>query len=825
MNLPNDRAIYQSVLLSLVLPWLIHSTLPAAELPRVLLSGWKIELVRSEPELVTPVGCRFDQRGRLFVVECHTHFPPDHYQGPKSDRIYLFQDTNGDGTLDSQKLFFEGGKATMGIAISDDGWIYLVTRSEIKRIRDRDGDDKAEQEEVLIRQETTADYPHNGLSSIVFDSDGWLYFGQGENFGQPYKLIGPKDSIQEGGGEGGNLFRCRKDGSQLERVATGFWNPFGTCFDRAGRLWTVENDPDARPPCRLIHVVESGDYGFQFRFGRAGTHPLLAWNGELPGTLPMAAGTGEAPCAVMPVGDHLWVTSWGDNRLERFSLIKEGATWRGSFEPIVQGDVTFRPVDMATAPDGSIYVTDWVDRSYPVHSKGRLWRLVPPAGTSTFDRLPDRSTEPWAAISLSKKDQSANLLWEATRSDDLFVVQQAIATIANQKLHVNYKPANEEKEMLAWLQAWRWSELCDVSNVKADSRRARLSEGLRSSFDSVRRLCIRYAAETGDKALLEPLQGNLARDLLSTLEFKETIAAISYLETGSASPKARDPQREKYLLGILSDKSKSSNLRALALSAMPSETKEIAIADLMDFIKSTPSEEMQKEAILFLGARPSSESLDALLELGKDQALPLNLRALAISAMGRKIGSIEPALIRLRDESTAENPIRKEIERVLNTAHPSPKLPEPTNTDAWMELVGTGGDPVSGQRVWLRSVCINCHSYQGRGSLLGPELSTLKGSTTRRRLLESILEPSREIGPLYSTWRVLTAEGRVLVGAKLNGGGVGTNLKYLAADGSTFELKLSEIVEQQPSSLSIMPADTYQGLSIDELRDLLAFLE
>ncbi|MBU6175475.1 MAG: hypothetical protein KGQ60_16830, partial [Planctomycetes bacterium] len=99
MNLPKYRAIYQSVLLGLALPWLIHSTLPAVELPRVLLSGWKIELVRSEPELVTPVGCRFDKRGRLFVVESHTHFPPDNYQGPKSDRIYLFQDTNGDGTL------------------------------------------------------------------------------------------------------------------------------------------------------------------------------------------------------------------------------------------------------------------------------------------------------------------------------------------------------------------------------------------------------------------------------------------------------------------------------------------------------------------------------------------------------------------------------------------------------------------------------------------------------------------------------------------------------------------------------------------------------
>ncbi len=155
-----------------------------------MVEGWKLELVRAEPELVTPVGCRFDSQGRLFVVECHTHFPPDAYPGPKVDRIYRFEDSDGNGSLDKQTLFYEGGVATMGVATWKDGWLYVVTRSRIDRIRDADGDGRAEQQESLIRLETTADYPHNGLSSIAFGPDGWLYFGQGENFGQPYRLIG-----------------------------------------------------------------------------------------------------------------------------------------------------------------------------------------------------------------------------------------------------------------------------------------------------------------------------------------------------------------------------------------------------------------------------------------------------------------------------------------------------------------------------------------------------------------------------------------------------------------------------------------------------------
>ena len=49
------------------------------------------------------------------------------------------------------------------------------------------------------------------------------------------------------------------DGKKLRRVATGFWNPFGAGRDIFGRLFAVDNDPDAMPPCRMVHVVEGGE--------------------------------------------------------------------------------------------------------------------------------------------------------------------------------------------------------------------------------------------------------------------------------------------------------------------------------------------------------------------------------------------------------------------------------------------------------------------------------------------------------------------------------------------------------------------------------------
>ncbi|MFN8738846.1 MAG: PVC-type heme-binding CxxCH protein [Pirellula sp.] len=783
-----------------------------ADPPRSLIDRWKIESVRTEPDLVTPVGCCFDDYGRVFVIESHTHFPPDNYDGPKVDRIYLFTDSDHDGSFDKQTLFFEGGVATMGLAC-EQGSLYVVSRSKLCRLRDTNDDGKADEADDILTLETSANYPHNGLSSIVVGPDKKLYIGQGENFGAPYRLIG-KDSEQRGSGEGGNIFSCKLDGSELRRYATGLWNPFGLCFDARGDLWTVDNDPDSRPPCRLIRVTESGDYGFQFRFGRAGTNPLIAWNGELPGTLGMEAGTGEAPCAVLPYQGKLLVTSWGENRLEFFSADDPKELDRINLKVAIQGDTMFRPVGLAAAPNGSFLMTDWVDRSYSVHSKGRLWRVTPPESSGLENNAVGK---PRVFTDIAAPGRSPN--WEAKQQS-----QSRILALSQRADVFDMSPPVEKEELGRWLLACRWREWHEPNVDHSQKKRIRINAAMQHADRDIRRLAVRLAAETEDRSFINALTDSLNRSELDEFEFSETVAAISYLES------LNDPSKEvglrvARLAATIESQSASDAIKAMAIRFLPANSDKPDTKVLGTLIQKSANREIQKQSILLLTTRRTDDATSTLLEVVKNKTLEDGVRALSMAGLSARKSSIEPELQSVSSTMKDASKLHAEWTRVMNATAVTPGLPHSQDFNAWWSQVGMGGDPDAGQRVFLRSVCATCHAYAGRGSSLGPDLSTLKGTASRKKILESILYPAKEIGPLYLPWKILTTDGRSLVGVKLNAGGVGTNLRYLAADGTTFELKLEDIEAQEPNSKSIMPEDAYKSFTLEELRDLLSLLE
>jgi putative membrane-bound dehydrogenase-like protein len=432
---------------------------PSADAPRAADPRLEVVCFARSPDIRHPISLDFDGQGRLLVIESHTHFRPQQYDGPKHDRIRVIEDTDGDGRADRYSTFFEGTDFTMDLAVHPDGSVYVATRDRILRLDDRNRDGVADGSFEIVRLETKSQYPHNGLSGLAFDYYGNLVFGMGENEGAKYQLSGTEVETFEDEGEGGNIFTCWPYGHRLRRIATGFWNPFGVTIDIFGRIWAVDNDPDAMPPCRLLHIVGGGDYGYQYRYGRSGRHPFQAWNGQLPGTLPMASGTGEAPCEVVSYESdglpeeylgNLLVTSWADHRVERYKVAPRGASYSAERQPFVQGGSEFRPVGLAIAPDGSLFISDWVRSDYNLHNQGVIWQVRPRAESRVGqarghplgrERRPtdsaeallcrDRRTREAAARRLvAKGDTSISVLRDRLHNDDVRVRATAVAALA-----------------------------------------------------------------------------------------------------------------------------------------------------------------------------------------------------------------------------------------------------------------------------------------------------------------------------------------------------------------------------------------------------------
>ena len=119
--------------------------------------------------------------------------------------------------------------------------------------------------------------------------------------------------------------------------------------------------------------------------------------------------------------------------------------------------------------------------------------------------------------------------------------------------------------------------------------------------------------------------------------------------------------------------------------------------------------------------------------------------------------------------------------------------------------------------------CGECHQVAGRGARIGPDLSGLGETATPDRLLQSILEPSREIAPQFTVWRVERRDGTSVEGM-LEADRDDVQI-YRQADGRTISVPTREVEARSPLTTSLMPQDLSRLMTEQELRDLLAYLQ
>lgn len=364
----------------------------------LLPTGYRMEPVVADPDVIMPSALEWDGNGRMYVVEMRTYMLDadgrDKYE-PIS-RISRWEDTNADGTYDKHTVFVDN-LVLPRMVLPLDGDAILTNETETNDVvkwTDTNGDGVADTRELWY---TGVGRPGSNLehqqSGFVWGLDNWIY--------STY-----------------NAFRFRWTPDGIIREATGAnGGQWGLSQDADGKMWFVDAGGE-RGPMNFQVPIHYGSFtvpdqfepGFDVVWPAPGIgdmqggmnrirQPLMNLNHFTATTGPEIVQAHRMPEDLQ--GDLLFTEPVG--RLIRHARIvkEEGLTQLRNAYPgtefLLGTDPLFRPVNIKGGPDGALYIADmyqgiiqesqWTPRGSYLRAKieqyqldkinqyGRIWRL------------------------------------------------------------------------------------------------------------------------------------------------------------------------------------------------------------------------------------------------------------------------------------------------------------------------------------------------------------------------------------------------------------------------------------------------------------------
>ena len=358
--------------------------------------GYHLEVVACEPQIAEPAALAWDGNGRMYVAEMRTYMQDIDGTGElaPASRISLLDDTDGDGRVDRHTVFVDGlVLPRMILPLQDSVLVRETGTLDLHEYRDTDGDGVADEKALVFAGGPRGGNLEHQPSGLDWNVDNLLYVTYTD---RRYRYRDGKISalpLPAGDGQWGMTHddwgQCYYSRAGGEVVAANFQQnlQYGK-LDLPGQLepgfdecWPIDAIPDVQGGPDRIRADNTLNHF-------TGCCGQVVYRGDrLPAEL---YGNLFVP---EPVGRLVRRAIVADDRGKR---VLRNAHPGAEF--LRTKDANFRPVNMYTAPDGTLYIVDmyrgiiqegnWVQKGSYLRGvvqqygldrnigRGRIYRLV-----------------------------------------------------------------------------------------------------------------------------------------------------------------------------------------------------------------------------------------------------------------------------------------------------------------------------------------------------------------------------------------------------------------------------------------------------------------
>lgn len=797
-------------------------------------SDLSVELVAAEPLVSSPCALAFDGPHRLYVAE-NNGYPSD---GSGLGNIVLLEDTDKDGVMDQRTVYASGLAFPNGV-LPFRGGLLVTASPDLLFLKDTDGDGKADQREVWITGFDTTKSTQLRVNKPMLGPDGWIYLAAGLVGGELTRPTHPKEPAFKMTGD----IRIHPDSREVRHA--GGKSQYGQTFDNEGRRFICMNripvqhvvlQPEwlgANPRLAFAETVQDCNprlvkSGFAGDKGGVRLHPVssnITTADSHTGSFSAACGVHIFQGTGLPKRYQHAVFSCDPtgNLVHADLLTPDGASFHADplladHEPVASTDDWFRPVFLTTGPDGCLYIADMY-RSTIEHpdylpeevrkrtdfvtgrDRGRIWR-VRSSGRPSPEPINHSS-------SASKVGTAFATLARGAASRERLEIPR-LASLAREGISDR------------WVRALAVSQI----NGREDAFLSALWPLVQDEPEgSVELLTLTAKSfETNEKLL-----GALSQLTAGPIALEA--ALVSELKT-PANHEVITKAATKALVFIQKGRIPSSSAKTLFGLAAKVDASQ-SFPALLDVWKAPHPNDIRAAAFRTMAAIAPLQAAETAITPSVWTSLSPELREVVLTSLTSNPAKPEAILQLVESGIVKASSIPSRIRQNLLKNPPSPLADRMTKslavagsskaeTDAKIaEALKLPFDGRVGKSLF-GALCSACHRLEQTGSVLGPDLYDMRRQT-KEMIAFHIANPDAEVAPAYTGYTVSLRSGSSLTG--LVAGETSDNVTLRMPGGASETIRRSDVSALAPLPGSIMPPGLLDGLTAQQVADLLAFLK